>query len=442
MLKAFQKYIQSKSLFDNNDKILLAISGGVDSMVMLHLFKEAGYNFQIAHCNFKLRDKASDKDEEFLKEYCTENHIISHFISFDTLAYSKEKKLSIEETARNLRYTWFEELLKTNDLDFIATAHHKNDVSETMLLNLSRGTGIGGLHGILPKRNTLIRPMLFASKIDIENYAKTNQINYVFDHTNNNIEYTRNKIRHELIPFFNSLNPDFINSSNLLANIVRETESLMAYFVNKIREKSFSTVGNNLCIDINKIDDSILNQTLLFELIRPFGYNSSQNADIFSSIGKSGLSFQSKEYDLFVDRMKIFIKSNSHKNNDKLRIVIDSLPIKIEIYGTQYCFDLIDRDKISDEDLVTKKIQYINFDSVKLPLIIRTPEEGEKFSPYGLKGSKKISDYLTDKKINLIDKHQLLGLYEVTIIGLLGLEIDNKFAIQNTTKKCLKIEGF
>ncbi len=442
MLKAFQKYIHSESLLELNDKILLAISGGVDSMVMLHLFKMAGYNFQIAHCNFKLRDKASDKDEEFLKEYCTENNIISHFISFDTRAYSKEKKLSIEETARNLRYTWFEELLKTNDLDFIATAHHKNDVSETMLLNLSRGTGIGGLHGILPKRNTLIRPMLFASKLDIENYAKTNQINYVFDHTNNNIEYTRNKIRHELIPFFNSLNPDFINSSNLLANYVRETESLMAYFVNEIREKSFSTVGNNICIDINKIDDSILNQTLLFELIRPFGYNSSQNADIFSSIGKSGLSFQSKEYDLFVDRMKIFIKSNSHKDNDKLRIVIDSLPIKIEIYGRQYCFDLIDRDKISDEDLVKKKIQYINFDSVKLPLIIRTPEEGEKFSPYGLKGSKKISDYLTDKKVNLIDKHQLLGLYEVTIIGLLGLEIDNKFAIQNTTKKCLKIEGF
>ncbi len=442
MLKAFQKYIQSKSLFDNNDKILLAISGGVDSMVMLHLFKEAGYNFQVAHCNFKLRDKASDMDEEFLNEYCTENHIISHFISFDTQAYSKEKKLSIEETARNLRYTWFEELLKTNDLDFIATAHHKNDVSETMLLNLSRGTGIKGLHGILPKRDTLIRPMLFASKLDIENYAQTNQIKFVFDQTNNKKEYTRNKIRHELIPLFNSLNPDFINSSNLLANYVLETESLLNYFVNEIRKKSISMIGNNLCIDFNQIDENILNQTLLFELIRPYDFNSSQNADIYSSIGKSGLTFHSKGYDLIVDRNKIFIKSNSHKDIDKMRIVIDSLPFKIEIFGTQYCFDVIDRYKISDDDLIAKKIQYINFDSLKLPLIIRSPEEGEKFSPYGLKGSKKISDYLTDKKVNLIDKHQLLGLYEVAIIGLLGLEIDNKFAIQNTTKKCMKIERF
>jgi tRNA(Ile)-lysidine synthase len=442
MLKAFQKYIQSKSLFVLKDKILLAISGGVDSMVMLHLFKEAGCNFQVAHCNFKLRDKASDMDEEFLRKYCKDNHIICHFTSFDTQTLSKEKKLSIEETARNLRYSWFEELLKTNELNYIATAHHKNDVSETMLLNLSRGTGIGGLHGIMPKRDTLIRPMLFASKLDIENYAQTNQIKYVFDQTNNKKEYTRNKIRHELIPLFNSLNPDFINSSNLLANYVRETESLLKYFVNEVRKKSNSMIGNNLCIDFNKIDENILNQTLLFELIRPYGFNSSQNADIYSSIGKSGLTFHSKGYDLVVDRKKILIKSNSHKDNDKMCFEIDSLPFKIEIYGKKYCFDLIDRDKISEEDLRNKKTQYINFDLLKFPLLVRSPKEGEKFSPFGLKGSKKISDYLTDRKLNLIDKHQLLGLYQGELIALLGLEIDNMFAIKNTTQKILKIEEF
>ncbi len=440
MLKAFQKYIQSKSLFDNNDKILLAISGGVDSMVMLHLFKAAGFNFEVAHCNFKLRAQASDMDEKFIKEYCNKHHIICHFTRFDTLAISNEQKLSIEETARNLRYSWFDELLKTNSIDYLATAHHKNDVSETMLLNLSRGTGIKGLHGILPKRDTLIRPMLFASKLDIENYARTNQITYLFDQTNNNKDFTRNKIRHELIPIFNSINPDFINSSNLLANYVREIESLLTYLVNEIRKKSNSIVGNNLCIDFNQIDENILNQTLLFELIRPYGFNSSQNADIYSSIGKSGISFHSKEYKLFVDRMQILIQSNSHTDNDEMSFVIENLPCKIEIYGTQYSFDIIDRNKISDEDLKTKTSQYINFDSLKLPLSIRPPEEGEKFSPYGLKGSKKISDYLTDKKVNLIDKHKLLGIYQLEIIGLLGLEIDNKFAIQNTTKKSLKIE--
>jgi tRNA(Ile)-lysidine synthase len=282
--------------------------------------------------------------------------------------------------------------------------------------------------------------MLFASKLDIENYAQTNQIKYVFDETNNNKDFTRNKIRHELIPIFNSLNPDFINSSNLLANYVRETESILTYFVNEIRQKSNSLVGNNLCIDINKIDKNILNSTLLFELIRPYGFNSSQNADIYSSIGKSGISFHSKEYDLFVDRMQILIKSNSHTDNNKKSFVIENLPCKIEIYGTQYSFDLIDRDKISDLDLKTKTSQYINFDSLKLPLTIRAPKEGEKFSPYGLKGSKKISDYLTDKKVNFIDKHQLLGLYQIEIIALLGMEIDNKFAIKNNTQKSLKIE--
>jgi tRNA(Ile)-lysidine synthase len=442
MLKAFQKYIQAKSLFDFNDRILLAISGGIDSMVMLDLFKKAEFIFEVAHCNFNLREKESDKDEEFVREYCRKNNIIFHLASFDTQTESKENKLSIEETARNLRYSWFNELLKSNGLNYVATAHHKNDVSETILLNLSRGTGIAGLHGIMPKRNTLIRPMLFTSKLDIENYAQINNVKFVFDHSNNSMEHTRNKIRHELIPAFNSLNPDFINSSNLLANYVCETESLLNYFINDIRKKSFTKVDNYICFDISNIDEKILNQTLLFELLRPFGFNSSQSFDIHASIGKSGLSFQTNEYDLFIDRMQILIKSKSDKTDANMHFIIDRLPCKIEIYGTQYIFNLIERNEISDEDLKAKTIQHINFDLLELPLDIRQPKEGEKFSPFGLKGSKKISDYLTDKKLNVIVKHQLLGLYQVDIIGLLGLEIDNKFAINNKTKKILRIERF
>ena len=440
MLKAFQKYIQSKSLFNSNDKILLAVSGGVDSMVMLHLFKEVGIYFEVAHCNFKLRSEASDKDEEFVKEYCGTNNIICHSISFDTQKISFEKKLSIEETARDLRYAWFDELLYSNDLDYLATAHHKNDVSETMLLNFSRGTGIGGLHGILPKRNKLLRPMLFASKIDIENYATANQINYVYDHTNSDKEYTRNKIRHELIPLFTSLNPDFINGSNLLANYIRETESLLAYLINEIRKKAVNTYGGYICIDCSEINESILNQTLIFELIRPFGFNSTQSRDIFLSIGKSGQLFHSKEYDLVIDRMQLQITTKSKKSNAEQSYIVDAFPSKIELNGNIYSFDLLEIDEFSNIDLKNKSTQYITFDSIKLPLIIRQPSQGDRFSPYGLKGAKKISDYLTDKKVNLIQKSQLLGIYSDEIIALLGLEIDNKYAVKNTTKTILQIK--
>jgi tRNA(Ile)-lysidine synthase len=221
---------------------------------------------------------------------------------------------------------------------------------------------------------------------------------------------------------------------------VRETENLMAYLINDIREKSFTKFDNYICFDINKIDKNILNQTLLFELLRPFGFNSSQIADIHASFNKSGLTFQSNEYDLFIDRMQIFIRSNADKTNNKINFIIDKLPFTFEKYGTCYSFELIDRNEISDKDIRTNTSQFINFDLLELPLNIRQPEIGEKFSPFGLKGSKKISDFLTDKKINFLQKQQLLGIYHLDLIGLLGLEIDNKFAIKNNTKKILRIE--
>lgn len=439
MLKAFQQYIQSKSLFNQSDKILLAISGGVDSMVMLGLFRKSGYSFEVAHCNFMLRGEESSADEEFVLDFCKINGILCHTIRFDTEAISNEKKCSIEETARDLRYAWFNELIVKRNLTYIATAHHKNDVSETLIHNFARGTGIAGLHGILPKSHNVIRPLLFATKNELETYANIHHIKFVLDHTNTQTIYTRNKIRHELIPVLNSLNPEFINNSNRLADIIKEVEYLLSFFLEDIRKKTHSTRGKYSCFDLSILDKKMLNQTLIFELIKAYGFNSSQSLDIFESIGKSGQVFHSKEYDLLIDRMQLFIRSNTNIDIGKTSIIIDRLPCEIEIHGTIYYLELIDKESISKEDLTSKKNQYINFDSLKLPLSIRQPNQGEKFSPYGLKGSKKISDYLTDKKLDIIAKEELLAIYQTELIALLNWEIDNQYAVQTNTKRVLKI---
>jgi tRNA(Ile)-lysidine synthase len=356
MLKAFQQYIQSKSLFKRSDKILLAISGGIDSMVMLDLFQKSGYSFEVAHCNFMLRGEDSYADEAFVLDYCKSNGILCHTIRFDTTAISKEKKYSIEETARDLRYTWFNELIVKHNLTYIATAHHKNDVSETLIHNFARGTGIAGLHGILPKSHHVIRPLLFASKNELEAYAHIHQIKFVYDHTNSQTIYTRNKIRHELIPILNSLNPEFINNSNRLADVMKEVEDLLSFFLADIRNKILSTRGKYICLDLSVLDGKILNQTLIFELIKAYGFNSSQSSDIFELIGKSGKVFHSKEFDLFIDRMQLFIRSNANLEIDKTNITIDELPYEIEIHGVRYSFELLDKNNIANEDLKEKKI--------------------------------------------------------------------------------------
>ncbi len=440
MLKAFQKYISANSLIDKTNKILLTISGGVDSMVMLHLFQKSGYHFEVAHCNFMLRGKDSIRDEKFVTSYCELNHIKCHTKRFNTTEFANENRLSIEEAARNLRYDWFHSLLTKHELDFIATAHHKNDVTETLIINMIRGTGLSGLHGIMPKRNFTIRPLLFCSKKDIERFATKHKIDFVFDSSNHSNIFTRNKIRNEIIPLLQSINPDVINSTNRLADYVKETELLLSYFLIHVRGLCISEEGNTIVIDTHKIFPQILNQTLIYELIKPYGFNSSQSQDVFNSIGKSGKIFYSTNYELLLNRHQIIINQRYDVTQIEF-FTISKLPISIEINNKTFIFELINIENVSKDDLRNKTVQHISFDSLKLPLTIRKHEVGERFSPYGLKGSKKISDYLIDIKMSALNKRRLLALYDnrTNLVALLGIELDNKFAVTNSTKKTLRI---
>ncbi len=435
---AFKKNIEKNLLFDKNDRILLAISGGVDSIVMLHLFIFYKYNIEVAHCNFMLRENDSLADENFVKDICTQNNIPFHCKQFNTKTYAANNKISIEEAARDLRYNWFDSLLTKQNLTCVATAHHKNDVGETILLNMVRGTGIAGLHGIMPKLKKIVRPLLFATKKDIEQYATENKILFRIDKSNSLNIYTRNKIRNQIIPIIETINPDFISTINTLADIVKDTENIFNYYINTIKNNSIIIDNGTIIIDTKKINSEVLNKTLVFELIKKYGFNTSQSVNIYNALGSSGKIFYANNYTLVVDRSKIIITKETINNIDN-KYIINQLPYTLKTETASYYFELIIVDKTSDINYKNKSFQYICFDKIRLPISIRKPLPGEYFSPYGLKGKKKISDYFIDKKIDIISKQKVLCLYHNKLVALLGLEIDNSFAVDKNSKQLLRI---
>lgn len=227
MLTAFQNHIKDNQLFEPTDKILLAVSGGKDSMAMLHLFVAAKFNIGVAHCNFQLRAKAADEDEDFVKQTCQQLNIPFHSIRFDTADYAEKHKISTQMAARELRYNWFEEIKTTDHYHSIATAHHQNDVAETMLINLTKGSGLSGLHGIKAKNNHIIRPLLCFTSDEIQQYISTHQISYREDQSNASVKYVRNKIRHEVLPKLAEINPNIIETLNKAATHFSATENIL-----------------------------------------------------------------------------------------------------------------------------------------------------------------------------------------------------------------------
>ena len=275
MLKEFKGFIEKEGLIKEGDQILLAVSGGMDSIVMSHLFQMAGYPFAVAHCNFQLRGEASDRDEEFVKHLAFELKVPYHIIRFDTEAYAKKQKQSIQLAARELRYQWLEEIRETNQYRAIATAHHLNDSIETVLYNFTKGCGIRGLHGILPKTGKLIRPMLFASREEIEAFVNQNDIAYREDASNASVKYMRNKVRHEVIPVLQSINPAFEKTIEENIQRFRETEAVLEGAIKQFRKELITRKEELILIDFTKLPKAG-KPTILFELLRDWGFNKDQ----------------------------------------------------------------------------------------------------------------------------------------------------------------------
>lgn len=425
-----QHFIEEKHLFTIQDKVLVALSGGADSVALLRVLVELGYSCECAHCNFHLRGEESNRDETFVRELCQSLDIPLHVIHFDTKTYAKKKHLSIEMAARELRYEWFEKVRREIHAEVIAVAHHRDDSVETFLLNLIRGTGINGLKGIPVRNGLIVRPLLHTSKTDILNYLSHLKQDYVTDSTNLQDEYMRNKIRLNLIPLMETMNPSIAETIDETAQKLTEVADIyhqnrktaIQNALQKTLERNIEETEGRNSMDIETILSDIAPFSLLHEWLAPKGFNATQINDIYFSLKQcqSGKRFASTEWELLRDRKELVLQ---RKNPD------EKVPqIAQEIVE-------IDPEFILLKD---KNMAFLDADKVILPLEIRRWQAGDKFCPLGMKGKKNVSDYLTDKKFTLFEKErQYVACSEGKIVWLVGERIDNRFKITESTKRAL-----
>lgn len=414
------QYIEKEHLFSSNDKILVALSGGADSVALLCVLHTAGYPCEAAHCNFHLRGEESNRDELFVRQLCRKYGIHLHTIDFNTTQYATEKRISIEMAARELRYNWFEKIKKECKANVIAVAHHQDDSVETMLLNLIRGTGITGLLGIRPRNGAIVRPLLCINREEIIRYLQQIGQDFVTDSTNLEDEYTRNKIRLHLLPLMQEINPSVKNSLIETSNYLNDVATIYNKVIDETKKKIITPEG----IRIDALLDAPTPETLLFETLHPLGFNSAQIKGIASSLhGQPGKQFISKEWRVIKDRNLLLLESIRPEDGT-------TLPYQLIKEEREYSPDFqIPRDKKTacfDADKLTEEIH------------CRKWRTGDTFIPFGMKGRKKVSDYLTDRKFSISQKErQWVLCCGERIAWLIGERTDNRFRIDETTKRVI-----
>jgi tRNA(Ile)-lysidine synthase len=436
-LQYFKDHISSNALFSEGDKVLLAVSGGRDSVLMAHLFKLSGYHFGIAHCNFGLRADESQRDESFVRMLAATLDVPFHVTHFKTKAYAAANKVSTQMAARTLRYDWFEEIRLEHHYEVIALAQHQDDVVETVLLNLTRGTGIAGLHGILHKRDKLIRPMLFLSRTEIDELIDGNNLDYVEDSSNLSDGYARNKIRHHVVPFLKEINPNLGQTFQHNVRRFAETEQVLQNTVAALKAEILIQKEHSWHLSIAKIKALLPQHLLLYELLRPFGFSEAVVAELLLSMDKqSGTAFYSSTHRLVIDREDLIADLLS--NGDQPVVFIHQYDHTIALPGQQVLIS-------SAEPPFFEKARNKAFvDAVKLiyPLLIRSWQPGDKFSPIGMKTFKKLSDFFIDEKVPLSEKERvpllINGNGEVIWVG--GMRQDDRYKITAATKKAVIFE--
>lgn len=439
MLENFKKYKEENLLFSDDETILLAISGGIDSMVLCDLFLKSSYKFAIAHCNFQLRGEESFRDENFVTNYCNKNNITLHKIRFDTYKHMDIEGISLQMAARDLRYRWFEDLLQKNNYKYLATGHHGDDSIETFLINIIRGTGIAGLHGIQHKINNIIHPLLFTNREEISAYAKKNNIEFVEDSTNSSTKYTRNKIRHELIPLIKEISPNF--QRTILKEIERfkETEQVFRTVIDQAKQEIFAFENDRINISIEKIKSLNPQRIYLYEFLNEYNFNESTINSILESIYEksSGKQFFSETHRIVKDREYLIMTQNNIINNNEYHISDNLTSIKFPLS--------LEMEFLKDLSFIkipkTKDIAMLDADKLEFPLILRKWKKGDYFYPYGLKGEKKISEFYKNLKYSIVDKeNQWLLCSNDDIVWVIGQRIDDRYKITNKTKTIYRIE--
>ena len=427
MIKRIQRYITNNNLFSKDNHLLLAISGGADSVCLFFILKELGYNIELAHCNFNLRGKESDNDEYFVKCLSDKYGIKCHVKSFETQKYASNQKISIQMAARDLRYKWFDNLLVGSNLDFVITAHHKDDNIETFLLNLIRGTGVNGLYGIRSKNKNIIRPLLKISKQEIESYLSHNKIKYCNDSSNLDVKYLRNKIRHKLIPLLKEMNPNIADTISKEIFVFDGVSKIFTEQIDIIRDRLLIEKDGIHKLNIPNLIELEYLEIILFEILKPFGF-STINQIIKTIHSQSGKQFLSNTHQLIIDREEIIISVLTNSQD-----VVEILDFEAEI-RTPLSMKFTSSPNLSFTN--NRNIAKLDFDKISFPLRLRKWKFGDKFKPLGMRTFKKVSDFFIDEKYSILDKqNQWILCSKESIIWIVGNRIDDRYKIDNNTKK-------
>jgi tRNA(Ile)-lysidine synthase len=441
MLKQFQEFIKQKCLFVKGDTILLTISGGIDSCVMLDLFSQIDISVAIAHCNFCLRGAESDKDEKHVRKLAQKYKIPIHVKHFETKAESQEKKISIQMAARDLRYQWFESLCKTNHYTHIATAHHQNDVLETSIFNLSKGTGIAGLHGILPKSGKVIRPILFALKSDIMTYAKDNVLEWRDDASNNENKYSRNLIRNEVVPLLKRINPNLERTFEQNTEKLAAVEAIFNEQIELFIQKNIHKQTNKFILNIETLKATKVPVMYLFEWIKKYNFNYFQAKEIIKSFeNQSGKIFYSTDYQLVRERKELVLFPFNRTETKVAHIELITKKLTIQDYNFEF---KTFKKETNFEFSTSKLLAHLDKDKLNFPLSIRTWQEGDEFFPLGMKGrKKKLSDFFINQKIPLHLKKEVLILCSgKDIVWIIGYRLDERFKLNSKTETIFSISA-
>jgi tRNA(Ile)-lysidine synthase len=435
VLNEFESNILKNGLFDKKQNLLLAISGGVDSVVLAHLLKDAGFNFSLAHCNFGLRGKDSDADEKLCKNLAKELNVIIYTKAFDIPTYCEEHKTNTQLAARKLRYDWFHELVKENAFNYILTAHHANDVIETIFINLLRGTGIKGLKGIPGKKGKIVRPLLDFKKEDIDTYAKNNKIVYRLDKSNLEDKYERNFIRLNIIPALKKINPKLEETFIKNTAHFRQEAGIVNDFLENRSLELITQTPNQVFINKRKLRNEKYIGSVLHNMISGYGFNETQQKNIIKNIRENsipGKIFTSQTHQLIVDRNDLVIKLLNADTFNKIKI--KSLPE----FKEQKLFACVVPKEFS---LPGKNELLIEQDKLIFPLTIRKRQAGDKFRPFGMKNFKLLSDFLKDEKLNLFEKEncKLLVNGNGDIIWIMGYRSDDRYRVSNPDVNFFKL---
>ncbi len=418
--------------------ILLAVSGGVDSMVMLHLFHRLHFNISVAHCNFNLRGNASEEDEKLCEKTCKILDVPFYHQKFETKMVAEENGLSIQMAARELRYAWFDELTEKHNFDFVSTAHHSNDQAETILLNLINGKGVGSLRGIPSKNKKIVRPLLSFSKKEILGYAAKNDIEWGEDVSNASTDYERNYIRHKILPAFQELNPSIQENLVRLGNRMEEMNFLVDEYSKSILEPCIQKHRDFVEINFRFFIHHPSKNYLIWLALKEFGFEENSIDDIIAALQEPGKTFYSNQFILRIDRESFFLeKINS---NFSFEAMIPSSVQKINLPGGELIFQPNFKFELSTT-IREINTAFIDASRLQFPLGVRTWKNGDSFFPLGMNQKKKLSDYFIDKKMSIHQKNKkLLLMNGDDIVWIIGDRLDQRYRITHHTTSVLKMK--